>query len=121
MRRTDLITRPVGDDDAVPNLRCQVVRWVSDDPQPGWVETQFRDADGEVWQMFDKPSVFEQPGGVSLTASTDYPVEVEMPVTVLSTRDSEVGNVVVSLPWGLDYELRGDTFQVLEADLRHQE
>jgi hypothetical protein len=93
---------------------------VSNDPFPGWVETQFTGADGQVWQMFDKPPVFEHPGGTPLTAPTTYPVEVEMPVTVVSRRDGENGRVaVVTLPWGLDYELAEETFEVLEADLRN--
>lgn len=96
------------------NLRCQVVRWVSSDPQPGWVETQFRGADGEVWQMFDKPSIFQGPDGPELIASTRCPVEIEMLVTVHATKDSEFGPVavamaVVSRPWGLDYEFAQDT------------
>lgn len=113
---------PLGDDVPVPSLRCRVVRWVSDDPQPGWVETQFRGADGEVWQMFDKPSIFERPDGPALTVSTEYPVEVEMPVTVHSKRASAAGRVaLISLPWGLDHELGDDTFEVLEADLHEDE
>ncbi len=103
----------------VPTLRCHVVRWVSDDPQPGWVETQFRSADGQVWQTFDKPSVFERPDGPALTSSTPYPVEVAMPVTVQATRRGESSDVVVvSLPCGLDYDLAQDSFEVLAADLR---
>ncbi len=86
------------------------------------METQFHGADGQVWQLFDKSSVFERPGGPALTPSTQYPVEVEMPVTVHSTRKSELGRVaVVSLPWGLDYDLAQETFEVLAADLRDDE
>jgi hypothetical protein len=36
--------------------------------------------------MFDKPSIFERAGGPSLTPSSPYPVEIQMPVAVLSTR-----------------------------------
>lgn len=42
----------------MPNLRCQIVRWVSDEPQPGWVEAQVVDAGGRVWSFFDKPPIF---------------------------------------------------------------
>jgi hypothetical protein len=35
-----------------------VVRWLSDEPQPGWVEARFTDASGRQWRIEDKPPIF---------------------------------------------------------------
>lgn len=100
------------------SLLLTVVRWVSDEPQPGWVEAKFIDAAGETWTFFDKPPIFEAPGTVPLTASTDYPVEVAMPVIVHSSRPGEDGRIVtVSLPWGSAYDSAQDRFEVHARDL----
>jgi hypothetical protein len=39
------------------DLRCQIVRWVSDE-FPGWVEASFTDATGKAWTLVDKSSIF---------------------------------------------------------------
>jgi hypothetical protein len=39
------------------DLRCQIVRWVSDD-FPGWVEARFTDATGKAWTLVDKVPIF---------------------------------------------------------------
>lgn len=110
----------LGHDQRVPSLPCQVVRWVRDEPNPGWVEVQFTDAHGEVWHFFDKPPIFERADGAPLTRATSYPVDIEMPVTVSETRESDLGVVaVIALPWGLDYDLAQDAFEVLPDRLRN--
>jgi hypothetical protein len=30
----------------VPAVRCQLVRWIDDEPQPGWVEARLADVNG---------------------------------------------------------------------------
>ena len=42
----------------MPNLRVQIVRFVDVEPQPGIVESQFRDAQGEVHSIIDKIPLF---------------------------------------------------------------
>lgn len=102
----------------VPSFRVTVVRWVGDEPQPGWVEAQFTDAAGETWTFFDKPPIFEPPGTMPLTASTAYPVEIAMPVLIHSSRPTDAGRVVtISLPWGVDYDSAQDRFEVYSHDL----
>jgi hypothetical protein len=64
--------------------------------------------------VFDKPPIFESPGDAPLRRSTSYPVEIEMPVTVIDIRKSDHGTVAtISLPWGPFYESAQDTFEVL--------
>jgi hypothetical protein len=62
-------------------LRCVAVRWVSDEPPPGWVEVLLTDADGRTWQFFDKPPIFDATG--SLTSSSSFPAPVAMRVRVI--------------------------------------
>jgi hypothetical protein len=40
------------------DLGCEIVRWVSDDPQPGVVEARFTDAAGTSWALLDKSAIF---------------------------------------------------------------
>jgi hypothetical protein len=42
----------------MPSVGCQIVRWVADKPQPGWVEVSLVDASGREWLFFDKPPIF---------------------------------------------------------------
>lgn len=39
------------------SVRAQAVRWVGDEPIPGWVEVHLELADGTVVKLFDKPPV----------------------------------------------------------------
>jgi hypothetical protein len=52
------------------DLRCQIVRWVSDEPQPGWVEARFTDALGKSWTLFDKSAIF---AADHISADSTYP------------------------------------------------
>ena len=42
----------------MPHFRVQIVRFVDEEPQPGIVEAQFRDAQGEVHSIIDKVPAF---------------------------------------------------------------
>jgi hypothetical protein len=42
----------------VPQVRCEIIRWVADEPQPGMVEAQIIDVDGHVWRFVDKAPIF---------------------------------------------------------------
>src|SRR5206468_1447012 len=45
---------------SVKAVRCQVVRWVNDEPFPGWVEVLLFDAYGVSWIFHDKPPMFAE-------------------------------------------------------------
>jgi hypothetical protein len=66
---------------------CQVVRWVDDEPQPGWVEARFTDALGQGWSFFDKPPIF----GVDVSSSTDFPVAAMIRCEVLGPSEKNPG------------------------------
>ena len=37
---------------------CQLARWVAHEPQPGLVEAQLTDSDGQLWSFIDKEPIF---------------------------------------------------------------
>jgi hypothetical protein len=58
------------------------VRWISDEPQPGWIEVEFLDAEGRRWLVHDKPPIFAEPRSGFLPTSpylmpTLLPCDVE--------------------------------------------
>jgi hypothetical protein len=100
----------------VLELRCEAVRWVDDEPWPGWVEVQFTDAAGRRWPLFDKAPIFAAMG--EFGPDTSYPVEVTVACTVAEgdglAGDDEVVTVSTSVhgvttPDGLeDFTVRRD-------------
>jgi hypothetical protein len=82
----------------------RVVRWVSDEPFPGWVQVQITDVHGVVWSLFDKPTVFDDED--RLRNHTAYPVDVEVPCEVIGRgwlRDgTEVVTISTLLPCGIE-------------------
>lgn len=82
----------------------RAVRWVSDEPFPGWVEVRLTDAHGVAWSLFDKPHVFDDEG--RLRGNTAYPVEVRVACEVVGrgrlADGTEVLTVSTRLPWGIE-------------------
>lgn len=74
------------------------MRWVSDDPVPGWVEVEFTDANGARRLLADKPPIF---GGPDLRPDTPYPVDVLVACEILDPADED-GRVFITTerPWG---------------------
>jgi hypothetical protein len=63
-------------------VRCTAIRWVNDDPQPGWVEVRMTDAFGREWIFFDNPVIFG--GGAELSSRTTYPVPVTIRCEIIA-------------------------------------
>jgi len=55
--RNIAITLIEGRADAMTGLKLSIVRYISDDPQPGIVECQFQDAYGRRWSLIEKTAV----------------------------------------------------------------
>lgn len=83
-----------------PLLRC-LARWLDDEPQPGLVVFEFRDADGVAVRMIAKdvwtPDVVIPRSG--------EPVEVWVPVVVLEPASADRPQPVVKLPDGDEISL----------------
>ncbi len=54
----------------MPSLRVQIVRFVDEEPQPGIVESQFRDAQDRLHSIIDKVPLFTS---AHLWSDSDYP------------------------------------------------
>ena len=67
-------------------LRCEAVRWVDDEPQPGLIEVRFTDAHHQQWAFIDKWPVFA--GGDDLSPDSRYPAEVSILCDILTTGTS---------------------------------
>ena len=63
------------------NVRCEIDRWLSDEPIPGWVEAHVTDAHEKTWRWQDKPTTFAE-GTVNKESS--YPVAGELRCEILS-------------------------------------
>ncbi|MFJ4321164.1 hypothetical protein ACIP46_38700 [Streptomyces lavendulae] len=100
-------------------LRCEAVRWVDDEPQPGLVEVRFTDAHQQQWAFIDKWPVFT--ASDDLAPGSHYPVEAGILCDVLNTGNTAdtadtADTVRVSVaPWGLEslegrveFEVRAD-------------
>lgn len=77
-------------------IRARVLRWISDEPQPGWIEVEFIDADGRRWLVHDKPPIFaEPPDGILQTSS--FPMPTLIPCDVVSRQTSPDGRGLVTV------------------------
>jgi hypothetical protein len=80
----------------MPAVRATVLRWISDEPQPGWIEVEFSDGDGRRWLVHDKPPIFVEPPG-RFSAATSYPVPTLIPCQVLGRELSRDGEELVTV------------------------
>ncbi|MFD8650906.1 hypothetical protein [Streptomyces mirabilis] len=81
-------------------LRCEAVRWVDDEPQPGLVEVRFTDAHHRQWTFTDKWPVFS--GDDDLAPDSRYPVEVGILCDILTTGNTADTVKISVTPWGLE-------------------
>ncbi|MEH0473468.1 hypothetical protein ACN6K4_006524 [Streptomyces hayashii] len=93
-------------------LRCEAVRWVDDEPQPGLVEVRFTDAHHQQRAFIDKWPVFS---GDDLTPDSRYPVEVGVLCDILTTGSTSDTVRISVTPWGLE-SLEGETEFEVRAD-----
>ena len=91
-------------------LKCEAIRWVSDEPQPGWIEVQMTDASGRMWRFFDKPPMFE--GDIPLQPTSPYPVAAAIAVRIVE--EGEVLTVSTD-PHHVESEDGESTFRVLPS------
>lgn len=76
----------------------QIVRWVSDDPQPGIVEALLIDAEGRTWSFVDKTAVFS----ASLNSPKDLPCAGGIRCTVIERLTKPDGAQVAVISTSVD-------------------
>jgi len=100
----------------MPDLRVQIVRFVHEEPQPGIVESQFRDAQGKLHSIIDKVPLFTN---AHLWSDSSYPQPGFVECRVLERIPSATGNLarITVGVYHLEPADEGAEFLVSEADL----
>jgi hypothetical protein len=100
----------------MPSLRVQIVRFVDVEPQPGIVESQFRDAQGEVHSIIDKIPLFTS---ADLWSDSDYPQPGFIECRVLERMTGPGGNLVrINIePYHFELTNEKSEFVISEAEL----
>jgi len=101
----------------VHGILASALRWISDEPQPGWIEVEFIDADGRRLLVHDEPPIFEEPPGGFLPSSP-YPVPTLIPCDVVSRQVSPDGRELVTVVLRQTDATTGEVrFQVVASEL----
>jgi hypothetical protein len=102
----------------MPILPVQIVRFVSDDPQPGIVECEFTDARGEVHRIVEKVAVVTD---AELTSGSEYPQPGYVACTILERMDggngSRFARITIAEPWGVETSTGQTELVVDESEL----
>jgi hypothetical protein len=100
----------------MPSLRVQIVRFVDEEPQPGVVESHFRDAQGEAHSIIDKVPMFTS---ADLWSDSEYPQPgfIECHVLQRIPRDNESLVLISIEPYHYELTNEKSEFVVREADL----
>jgi hypothetical protein len=72
---------------------CEIVKWIADEPIPGWVEARLTDAHGKTLVFHDKPPIFEL---APVTKLTKFPVPGQLRCEVLG-RQVEGARMIVNV------------------------
>ena len=99
-------------------IRVNIVRYISDDPQPGIVECQLEDAHGHRWSFVEKTAVVS---AERLDAQASYPqggmVAGEILSRGLDDRGREIIRVSTERPCGVESVDGVTEFEVLPESL----
>ena len=99
------------------NLAVKIVRYV-DDHQPGWVEVEFVDAQGQHHTFVDKVPGFTS---LPLDAHSSYPQPGQVACEVLSRSQDTLGRTLVSITTARPYHIEStegaSEFVVLPSQL----
>ena len=103
----------------VVGIKVSVKRYVSDDPQPGIVECELIDANGESHLFIEKTSIVSED---DLDAHSSYPLPGLIACTILDRRHDEIGTDLICIdiekPYSIE-SIEGKTrFVVLPDQIR---
>src|SRR5215467_11348997 len=99
-------------------VKVTILRYISDDPQPGIVECQLEDANGKRWLFIEKTAIVST---ASLDSRTGYPqpgiIACEVVRRTRERADREVVRINTERPWHVE-SIDGSTeFDVLAESL----
>jgi hypothetical protein len=99
-------------------IKVTIVRYVSDEPQPGIVECQLEDAHGRRWSFFEKTAIVS---AENLDAQTTYPKQGVIAGEVVERSRDATGREVVRIdtmrPWHVESAEGATQFEVLPDSL----
>jgi hypothetical protein len=101
----------------MPNLRVKIVRFVDEEPQPGIVESQFRDDEGQVHSIIDKVPYFIN---AVLWSDSEYPQPGDIRCRVLERIhriSGDFARITIAEPDYIEATDGKSEFVVNEADL----
>jgi hypothetical protein len=75
-------------------MKISIVRYISDDPQPGIVECQFQDAYGRRWSFIEKTLVVS---AEQLDAHSVYPQQGSTPCRIVQRFPDAAGREVLRI------------------------
>jgi len=99
-------------------IKVTIVRYISDEPQPGIVECQFEDVHGHRWSFVEKTAIVSRQ---NLDAHATYPqggvVAGEIVRRSLDATGREVVHVDTARPWSIESVDGVTEFDVLPESL----
>jgi len=99
-------------------IKVTIVRYISDDPQPGIVECKLEDAHGRAWSFVEKTAIVSSE---HLDASTCYPQKGAIAVEEVNRRLDNAGREVIRIdterPWSVESVDGVTQFDVLPESL----
>ncbi len=78
-------------------LKITILRYISDDPQPGVVECQLEDAHGRLWRIVDKTAVVS---AEYLDVHSTYPQQGIITAEVVGQRLDSAGRKLIRVDTG---------------------
>jgi len=100
-------------------LGVSIVRWISDEPQPGWIEAHLVDAWGKEWTFEDKPYIFAGDREVSAHSTHPQPgvIRCEIVKHWRDAGDREFVTVDTELPCHVESTTGQTRFDVVSEQL----
>jgi len=103
---------------AVLGIKVKILRYISDDPQPGIVECQLEDANGNRWLFVEKTAIVS---AAHLDAKTSYPQPGIIACEVVRRGRDSAGREVIRInterPWLVESVDGSTEFDVLDGML----
>jgi hypothetical protein len=98
-------------------VRCEIVRWLSDDPFPGWVEAKLTDAHGRDWFFHDKAPIFNGKAIDAKSLPAAGVIGCEIVDVNSDVNDRAIVTIATERPWGIEAVDGTSSFEVLDDQL----